>query len=174
LGATSAIKLDFGTLTDKSARIVIAKAGKSEARWDAGRTAIWTHFDVTVSETLKGDAVKDMQVSIRGGVVGNIGQNVSGGGNLEKDKEYLLFLWKDDAGLWRLQGMIQGAFAIETRDGVPYAKNSLTGLTILDPTTLKPNGDQAATELKLSDARARIKARPEEIKAAKATAEAGK
>lgn len=159
LAATSALKLDLDTLADKSARIVVGKAGKSEARWDAAGTAIWTHYDFTVTETLKGDAVKDMQVSFRGGVVGNIGQHVAGVGSLEKDAEYLLFLWKDDAGRWQLQGMIQGAFAIATREGVQYAKNSLTGLTILDAATLKPAGDQAAIELKLSDAREKVKAR---------------
>lgn len=159
LAATSALRLDLDTLADKSSRIVVAKAGASEARWDAGRTAIWTHVDITVSETWKGDAVRTMQVSIRGGVVGDVGQHVSGAGSLEKDKEYLLFLWKDDAGQWQLQGMIQGALALETRQGVQYARNSLAGLTILDPATLRPAGVQAALEVKLSDARERVRAR---------------
>ncbi|MBX3474184.1 MAG: hypothetical protein KF754_07355 [Planctomycetes bacterium] len=159
LAATTALKLDFDTLADKSARIVIGKAGKSAAAWDAARTAIWTHVDVTVSETLKGDAGNALKVAIRGGVIGNIGQSVGGAGNLQEGKEYLLFLWKDDDGQWQLQGMIQGAFEIETRDGTRYAKNSLSGLTIVDPKTLKPSGDQAATELKLADAREKVKAR---------------
>lgn len=168
LCATTALKLDLDTLTDKSARIVVGKAGKSEARWDAGRTAIWTHYDFTVTETLKGEAVASTQVSIRGGVVGDTGQHVAGAGSLEKDKEYLLFLWKDDNGQWQLQGMVQGAFAIETRaDGTRHARNSLQGLTIVDARTLKPAGDQAAIELKLDDARAKVKARakvPEAVK----------
>lgn len=167
--ATTAVKLSLDTLTDTSSRIVVAKAGASEARWDAAKTGIWTHVSLTISETLKGDRDKSLEVAIRGGVVGTVGQHVAGAGNLEKDKEYLLFLWKDDSGRWQLQGMIQGAFELQTRDNVVYARNSLTGLTILDAATLKPSADKAAVELKLSDARtaiaARIKAnQPEQAK----------
>ncbi|MBK9976068.1 MAG: hypothetical protein IPP14_14945 [Planctomycetes bacterium] len=157
--ATTALKLSLDKLTDTSSRIVVAKAGASEARWDAAKTGIWTHVSVTISETLKGDSEKTLDVAIRGGVVGTVGQHVAGAGNLEKDKEYLLFLWKDDAGRWQLQGMIQGAFALETRQNVVYARNSLTGLTIVDAATLKPAADKAAVELKLSDARTSIAAR---------------
>jgi hypothetical protein len=166
LAATTALKLSLDTLTDKSARIVVGKAGKGEARWDAAKTGIWTHHTVTVSETLKGDSANTVEVALRGGVVGDKGQHVSGAGKLEDGKEYLLFLWKDDAGRWQLQGMIQGAFQLETRDGVVYAKNALTGLTILDPETLKPTGEAAGQEYKLADAKKQI--------AARAKAEGGK
>lgn len=159
LCATCAARLDLETLTDKSARIVIAKAGKSEARWDAAKIGIWTHCTVTVSETLKGDSAKSVEVSMRGGVVGTTGQHVAGAGSLEDGKEYLLFLWKDDAGRWQLQGMVQGAFVLETRDNVVYARNAMTGLTIIDAATMKPSGDKAALEYRLSDAKEKIAAR---------------
>lgn len=159
LAATTALKLGLDTLTDKSGRVIIGKAGKGEARWDAARTGIWTHYSVAVSETLKGDAANTIEVSIRGGVVGDVGQHVSGAGRLEDGKQYLLFLWKDDAGRWQLQGMIQGAFLLETRDGEVYAKNALTGLTIVDASTMKPTGENAGQEYKLSDARKTIAAR---------------
>ncbi|MBE7492211.1 MAG: hypothetical protein HS108_10705 [Planctomycetes bacterium] len=159
LAATTALRLDLETLADRSSRIVVGKAGKSEARWDAARTGIWTHCPVTVTETLKGDAANNVEVCIRGGVVGNTGQHVAGAGHLEQDKEYLLFLWKDDAGRWQLQGMVQGAFVIEERNGEKHARNSLAGLTIVDPKTLKPAGDAAAIDLTLAAAREKVKAR---------------
>lgn len=159
LGATMALKLDLDALTDKSTRVVIGKAASGTARWDAARAGIWTHYPVTVSETLKGEAEASIEVAIRGGVVGTTGQHVSGAGKLEDGKEYLLFLWKDDAGRWQLQGMIQGAFELKTRDATLYAANSLTGLTIVDPATHKPTGESAGQEYRLDDARARIKAR---------------
>jgi len=159
LDATTAAKLDLDALTDHSARIVVGKAGKGDARWDAAKAGIWTHYTVTVSETLKGDKAATTEVCIRGGVVGNVGQHVAGAGRLEEGNEYLLFLWKDDAGRWRLQGMVQGAFALESRDGVVYARNALTGLTIIDPKTLKPTGEAAGQEYKLADAKAKIAAR---------------
>src|SRR5690606_37478934 len=83
LCATSAIKLDIATLTEKSEVVIIGTVNSRESRWDADKTGIWTHHDVTVSETLKGEHLATRDVVIRGGMVGEIGQHVSGAGNLE-------------------------------------------------------------------------------------------
>jgi hypothetical protein len=138
LHATTALKLDLATLTDESSLIVIGKVDSREAKWDAGRTGIWTHHGVTVSETLKGTHEKTRDVLTRGGVVGDTGQEVAGAGNLEIGDEYVFFLWKDDDGRLQLQGMVQGAFKITETGGVKHAASSLAGLTIVDPDTLKP------------------------------------
>lgn len=137
LPATSAVQLDVATLTEKSSLIVVGKVDSKECKWDAGKTGIWTHYDLTVSETLKGTHEKSREVVIRGGVVGDVGQHVSGAGSLEVGSEYVLFLWKDDDGRLRLQGMRQGAFKISEREGVKHAGNSLSGLRIVDPQTMK-------------------------------------
>ena len=151
LHATTALKLDLSTLTDKSSVIVIGKVDSREAKWDAGRTAIWTHHTVSVSETLKGTNEKSREVCIRGGVVGEIGQHVSGAGSLDVGSEYVLFLWKDDDGRLQLQGMVQGAFAITETDGVKHVKNSTAGQTIVDASTLKPVKESKPLEYKLAD-----------------------
>lgn len=159
LQATVALKLDLATLTEKSSLIVIGKVDSKEARWDAGRTGIWTHYELTVSETLKGMHEKSREVAIRGGVVGEVGQHVAGAGSLEVGTEYVLFLWKDDDGRYQLQGMAQGAFAVSEREGEKYAKNSVSGMTIVDPKTLKPSKDAAAKqplEFKLSELKKQV------------------
>jgi hypothetical protein len=159
LHATVALKLDVATLTEKSELILIGKVDSSTAKWDAAKTGIWTHHDVTVSETLKGKHEKTRDVVIRGGVVGEVGQAVAGSGNLEIGAEYLFFLWKDDDGRYRLQGMAQGAFEISEREGVKYAANSLSGMTIVDAKTLKPSRDKAdklPLELKLSELKKQV------------------
>ncbi|MCA8912519.1 MAG: hypothetical protein KDB82_12505 [Planctomycetes bacterium] len=155
LSATLAVKLDVATLTEKSDLVVIGKVDSKEARWDAGKKGIWTHHDVSVSETLKGKHEKTRDVVTRGGVVGTTGQNVSGSAKLEVGTEYVFFLWKDDDGRYRVQGMAQGAFQLETREGVKYAKNSLAGLSIVDPGTLKPE-KAAALDLKLADLKKKV------------------
>jgi hypothetical protein len=155
LSATLAVKLELTKLTEKSALIVIGKVDSKQAKWDAGKKGIWTHHSVTVSDTLKGKQQKTRDVVTRGGVVGTTGQNVSGSANLEVGAEYVFFLWKDTAGRYRLQGMVQGAFKLETREGVKYAKNSLSGLTIIAPTTLKPE-KAAALEYKLTDLKKKV------------------
>lgn len=150
LQATVAVKLDVATLTEKSELIVVGKVDSKAAKWDAAKTGIWTHHNVSVSETLKGKHEKTRDVVTRGGVVGTTGQNVSGAGNLEVGTEYVFFLWKDDDGRYRLQGMIQGAFEVSDRAGVKYAKNSLAELSIVDAETLKPM-KTAALEFKFTD-----------------------
>jgi len=151
LQATTALQLDLDALTDKSALIVIGKVDSKEAKWDAGRTGIWTHHSITVSETLKGTHEKTREVCIRGGVVGDTGQHVSGAGSLDVGSEYLLFLWKDDDGRWQLQGMVQGAFAITEVEGVKHAKNSLAGLSIVDAATFKPVKESKPLDYTLAD-----------------------
>ena len=156
LYATSAIQLDLATLTEKSSLIVVGTVDSKECRWDAGNTGIWTHYDITVSETLKGDHEASREVVIRGGVVGEVGQHVSGAGRLEEGAEYVLFLWEDDDDRLRLQGMRQGAFKVSEREGVKYAGNSLSGLRIVDATTLKP-AKAKALEFELADLKTEVK-----------------
>ncbi len=159
LHAAVALKLDLATLTEASPLIVVGKVDSKEARWDAGRTGIWTHYTLTVSETLKGAHEKSREVAIRGGVVGDVGQHVAGAGSLEVGSEYVLFLWKDDDGRYQLQGMAQGAFAVSEREGEKYAKNSVAGMTIVDPKTLKPSKEEAAKqplEFKLAELKKQV------------------
>lgn len=159
LHATVALKLDVATLTEKSELIVIGKVDTSTAKWDASKTGIWTHHDVTVSETLKGTHEKTRDVVTRGGVVGEVGQSVSGSASLEVGTEYVFFLWKDDDGRYRIQGMAQGAFEISEREGVKYAENSLSGMTIVDAKTLQPSRnktDKLPLEFKLADLKKQV------------------
>ena len=150
LQATLAVKLDLATLTEKSELIIVGKVDTKAAKWDAAKTGIWTHHDVSVSETLKGKHEKTRDVVTRGGVVGAIGQNVAGSGSLDIGTQYVFFLWKDDDGRYRLQGMVQGAFVLSEREGVKHAKNSLSGLSTVDPLTLKPT-KESAIEYKFAD-----------------------
>ena len=159
LHATAALKLDVATLTEKSELIVVGKVDSSAAKWDAARAGIWTHHDLTVSETLKGRHEKTRDVVTRGGVVGDVGQHVAGAGSLDVGSEYVFFLWKDDDGRYRLQGMCQGAFEITEREDVKYVSNSVSGLTIVDAETLKPSRDKAAklpVELKFADLKKQV------------------
>lgn len=152
--ATSAIKLDLETLIEKSTVVIVGKVDAKEARWDAGKKGIWTHHEITVSETLKGEHEKSRDVVTRGGVVGRVGQNVSGAGHFEVGDEYVFFLWEDDDSRLRLTGMVQGAFAVTEKKGVKHAANSTAGLKIIDPETLKPAKDKVSRqplEYKLTD-----------------------
>jgi hypothetical protein len=162
LHATVAAKLDLATLADKSELVVVAKIEGKYAKWDAANTGIWTHHTLTVSETLKGEHKAAREFVSRGGVVGNRGQHVAGSGNFEKGDEYVLFLWKDDAGRYRLTGMVQGAFKITEVNGVRRATNTFTRLTIVDASTLQPAADKSPLDYTLAELKKQVAARLKE------------
>ncbi|MBK8206304.1 MAG: hypothetical protein IPK87_05825 [Planctomycetes bacterium] len=157
--ATMAVKLDLAALADHSALVVVAKLDSKTAKWDAAKTGIWTHHSLTVSETLKGDHAASREFVTRGGVVGDRGQHVAGSGTFDIGTEYVFFLWKDDDGRFQLTGMVQGAFAVSDDNGVKRAKNSFTGLTIVDATTLKPAVDKAALDYTLAELKKQVAVR---------------
>lgn len=159
VSATMAVKFDLTTLADNSALVVVAKLDNKQARWDAAGAGIWTHHSITVSETLKGEHKASREFVTRGGVVGNRGQHVAGSGTFDVGGEYVFFLWKDDDGRFQLTGMVQGAFAVTDDNGVKRAKNSFTGLTIVDASTLKPVIEKTPLEYTLADLKKQVTAR---------------
>lgn len=159
VSATMAVKFDLATLADKSALIVVARLDSKQARWDAAGAGIWTHHSITVTDTLKGEHKASREFVTRGGVVGNRGQHVAGSGTFDAGSEYVFFLWKDDDGRFQLTGMVQGAFALTDDNGVKRAKNSFTGLTIVDASTLKPVIDKTPLEYTLAELKKLVAAR---------------
>jgi len=161
LGATLAMKLELDTLTDKADVVVRGKIDSKEARWDAAKTGIWTHHSVTATSTLKGEHAATIEFVTRGGTVGNKCQHVAGSGNFAVGDEFVFFLWRDDEKRLQLVGMIQGALAISEVDGVVRAKSSFTGLTLVDPKTLKPlpEADRTPLDFTLADLESKVNAR---------------
>lgn len=146
LSATTALKLDLETLTDKAEIIARGKVDAVQARWNATNTGIWTHHSVTVSATLKGDSKATLEFLTRGGTVGSKSQYVSGSGSFAVGEEYVFFLWRDENKDLQLVGMVQGALAIKEVEGVTRAVGSFSGLTLVDK-DLKPLAEADRTPL---------------------------
>ncbi|MCC6573894.1 MAG: hypothetical protein IT462_08885 [Planctomycetes bacterium] len=157
LGATTAAKLDLDALTDNASVVARGKVKSKEARWDAAKTGIWTRHTVDVSEVARGDARTTLEFVTRGGVVGKVGQAISGCGSFEVGDEYVFFLAQDDDKRLQLVGMVQGAFKIDGK----RAKNSYAGLTLVDAKTLKAldKEQSAALEFDVADLLKRVKDR---------------
>jgi hypothetical protein len=158
LHATVAVRLGVDELADNAAVIVRAEVTAREARWDAAGRGIWTHHDVKVHETLKGDHADTREFVTRGGVVGDIGQHVSGSGNFGIGEEYVFFLWRDAQGRLQLVGMIQGALKVSGEGDERRVSNSFSGLTLVDPNTMEPLAEPArvSLDMTLKDLRARV------------------
>jgi|GEM_PF-5577755 len=133
LKAASVKHLSLQDLCDLATVIVQAKVESSEAKWNDDQSAIWTHYALDVSETLKGEFDGDPVAHGKGGVVGTMGQAVSGEPTLAIDGEYLLFLWHDELNdRYRMLGKPQGVFAITRSEGEEaQAANSFSGVRVL-------------------------------------------
>lgn len=121
LPASSIIKKDLPELSREATAIVRARVANRTAAWDTDRRIIWTRYELVVHETWKG-TIRPGRLALHepGGIVGDVGQTVSGVPSYRVGEELVLFLWRDALGHWRTYGMVQGAFRIATRvDGTP-------------------------------------------------------
>ena len=142
-------------MTQIASRIVEVDVSDSRAQWDGAGKGIWTQHTVNVRETIKGHSVGAFSVTTRGGVVGRKGQHVAGEAKLIKGKRYLLFLERDAQKRWRVVGMAQGCFRIESNWFFLMANNGAKGLTRVDATTGK--AVKSDLNLILSDLKARVR-----------------
>ena len=81
--------VDVAQITRRADLIVRGFVTKKEPRW-IGRV-IYTHYDVTVQETLKGDARASVLVAVVGGAMGNVALSVPGAPDLAIGEPLVLF-----------------------------------------------------------------------------------
>ncbi len=107
---TVVIAQSFEQMAKSSPQVVRGTVGAQEARWDEGRRTIHTFTQVHVTERLKGDPAGIITVRQPGGVVGTLGQTVSGAARFTEGEEVLLFLEVpgDDASALIVSGLSAG------------------------------------------------------------------
>ena len=81
--------IDVAQLTQRADLIVRGFVKSKEARW-IGRV-IYTHYDVVVQETLKGQARSSVLVAVVGGAMGNVALSVPGTPNLAIGEQLVFF-----------------------------------------------------------------------------------
>lgn len=120
-------------------RVVHARVSGESSAFDSDNRQIWTTWTLEVSEKLKDAApagadlaAGTLCVHTRGGTVGRITQKTSGEPGLSVGGEYLLFLWKDQAGYWNILGQTQGAFMVIREEGqAARARNVYRGTRVV-------------------------------------------
>lgn len=75
---------------------------------------IWTMCEVAVSERYKGVEAAKVMVAVPGGIAQSLGirQSYAGAPTLEREKEYLFFLWQGKSGMKQIMGLSQGLLSI--------------------------------------------------------------
>lgn len=158
LGSATLERLSMDDLIAKSTAIV---RGKVIGSWAAFTGSIvYTHYNIQVSETIKGQARNLVEIVVTGGSVKGVHQNFAGSPTLNNGDEFVFFLWTSKAGLTQIMGLTQGLFVLP-RDGSPdpTATRPATRELMLDPATARPVKD-AVLSMRLSDLRSLIAKTP--------------
>src|SRR5437867_10443567 len=109
-GATMVERLSLEQLVERSERIVQGRCERTWSDWDAKHQSIWTHWEIQVTEPIKGGPVTKLVISEPGGIVGDVGMLVEGVPHYEPGEEIVLFLYKTPIGYWRSRGLGQGKY----------------------------------------------------------------
>ena len=115
--ATTIQALSMEQRTERADRVIIGEV--QHIRYEKASTAqrIYTITTIKVIESLKGNAKKDMLLTVRqiGGQMGEWSQHVPGDARFEKQEEVLVFLRHDPRDdLHFLVGMAQGKLTVDT------------------------------------------------------------
>lgn len=87
--------------------IVHGRIAASRVAWDAKHKYIWTHYNVAVIESIRGDATA-IVVSEPGGSLDGVNQQFSGAVPYAAGEELVLFLYRTPVGYLRTTGGPQG------------------------------------------------------------------
>jgi hypothetical protein len=116
---------------------------------------IYTHYQVQVSEVLKGSPATQLDVAVLGGSAQGLRQDYAGAPTLTNGQNYVLFLWTSKSGLTQVIGLSQGLFSVVTNaSGQAMVVRSGSADRMLNSTG-QPVTD-SNTRMSLSDLRARI------------------
>jgi hypothetical protein len=114
LPAATLERLSLNDLILGSTAIVRARVTSSYAAFSG--PIIYTHYQIRVSETLKGFSAGSVEFVVQGGVANNLRQTFPGVPQFSVGDEYVFFLWTGKSGLTQIMGLTQGLFSV-AQDG---------------------------------------------------------
>lgn len=112
--AAVSIAYTLDKLVSESTAVVVATSVEQRSEWAelGGSRRIVTYTKLNVSEAVFGGATEGIWVRTLGGVVGRIGQQVSGEATLSLDEKAVIFLTHAIDGAWVVTGMGQGHYPV--------------------------------------------------------------
>jgi hypothetical protein len=124
-------RMSFEHIVRSSPRAVRGVVARSWSSWDVTHTAIWTHYEIRVAETLRGPRASTFTISEPGGVVEGVGMAVPGAPQYSVGQEAVIFAYSTPIGYWRVRGFGQGWFRVEERDGRRIVRSPQTDALLI-------------------------------------------
>jgi hypothetical protein len=130
--------------------------GKAQQTLSTSRgSIIYTHYQVQVSETLKGHAFSQLDIVVPGGAANQLQQTFAGAPTLVPGQDYVLFLWTSKSGLTQIIGLSQGLFVVTTNASGQLLVTRAASTERMVNSAGQPVND-ADMQMLLSDLRSRI------------------
>ena len=85
-------RMNFEEMADASEFVVHGRVSRSWSDWDTARQFIWTHYEIQITDTLKGPASSKIVISEPGGTVGEMGMSIAGSPKYGVGEEVVLFV----------------------------------------------------------------------------------
>lgn len=146
-------RLSLSDMAVKSTIVVRGKVLSSSSEFSGN--LIFTHYQIQVTESLKGRASGVIDVAVPGGVANGIRQAVSGAPEFRPGDDYVFFLWTSRAGITQVVGLTQGLFRIGGSGADPSLTRNPSNELMLDARTHQPVKD-AAIQMRLSQLRSAV------------------
>ncbi|MBI5069631.1 MAG: hypothetical protein HZB56_15465 [Deltaproteobacteria bacterium] len=148
-GAATVVTATVEELARSADLVVRGTVEARQARFHGAR--IYTTLRIRASAAWKGSAAEVVEVEIPGGVVGDVGQKVSGVAAFAEGEEVVLFLRRGGGAAYGVMGLSQGKFRVEG----DTAKNEVGGLYRLEKPI--PPGERVAEEMPLAELERRVR-----------------
>lgn len=123
-------RLSFNQLTDDSELIVSGQVTRTWADWDAEHKYIWTHYELAVTATHKGSAVRTLDIAEPGGQLDGVGMSISGATGYGVGDEVLVFLSRMPNGYLRTAGFGQGKYRVDSNGRLHGTASLITNDTL--------------------------------------------
>ncbi len=142
---------DVESLTAASDAVVRAQVVRRTSAWGKGGGQIFTTVVLRPIETWKGEAAETLSVLVPGGALGELSQSISGMAVFRDGEEVVVFLKRRTAGVFSVERMALGKFAVGAPAGLP--KRALRDRRGLDCVGC---GAAESDDLSLDELRARV------------------
>ena len=143
---TTIARLSFEELTDKADMVANGTVTRSWTAWDAEHQYIWTHYEMSVAGTLKGNVGRTVEFAEVGGVVDGVGMNVTGTVIYQTGVHVMVFLSRQPNGYLRTTGWGQGKYTVDANNRL-HGDVSLRQVEIV----VNPSGVTAASTVRSLD-----------------------
>lgn len=103
-------QLSLNDMIQQSTLIVRGKVQPTTAAFHG--SIIFSHYQVQITETLKGNASGTIDIGVPGGIAKGLQQIYAGAPTLSTTQDYVIFLWTSKTGLTQVIGLSQGLFQV--------------------------------------------------------------